>query len=222
MMQNQRMCRSSRHGLRRGEQGASLVVVMMVLLVVSVIGVAGARLALLGEMSARHDRDSQIAFEAAEAALVDAQDDIEGNPAAGSCAGLRQTDVFKSPMDDIGNGVCKNTTATKGLCTPAAEGDARPTWAKVDFLDDSANAVTVPAGTFTCRAFDAGSAGVKPARPPRYIIEYLKDTTGGTQASTNAATSRPEAQPTFRITAMGFGPRLDTRAVVQIEYRRSK
>lgn len=221
-MRNPMMRESCRHELRHGQQGASLVVVMMVLLVVSVIGVAGARLALLGEMSARHDRDSQIAFEAAEAALVDAQDDIEGNLAAGSCAGLRQPDAFKSHMDDAGTGVCKNTPATKGLCTPAAEGDARPTWARVDFLDDSANAATVPAGTFTCRTFDAGSAGVKPARPPRYIIEYLRDTTGGTQASTSATTSRPEAPPTFRITAMGFGPRLDTRAVVQIEYRRSK
>lgn len=221
-MRNPTMRRSCVRKLHRGEHGASLVVVMVVLLVVSVIGVAGARLALLGEMSARHDRDSQIAFEAAEAALVDAQDDIEGNHAAGSCAGLRQIDVFKRPMDDIGNGVCQNTTATRGLCTPAAEGDARPTWAKVDFLDDSANALTVPAGTFTCRAFDAGSAGVKPARPPRYIIEYLKDTTGGSQASTSALTSRSETPPTFRITAMGFGPRLDTRAVVQIEYRKSK
>lgn len=221
-MRNPMMRESCLRKLHRGERGASLVVVMMVLLVVSVIGIAGARLALLGEMSARHDRDSQIAFEAAEAALVDAQDDIEGNRAAGSCAGLREADVFKWAMDDIGNGVCKNTTATKGLCTPAAEGDARPTWAKVDFLDDSANAVTVPAGTFTCRAFDAGSAGVKPARAPRYIIEYLKDTTGGTQASTSATTSRTEVPPTFRITAMGFGPRLDTRVVVQIEYRRSK
>ena len=77
-------------------------------------------------------------------------------------------------------------------------------------------------GSRRCQAFDAGSAGVKPARPPRYIIEYLKDTTQGKEASTSALTSRAEAEPTFRITAMGFGPRLDTRAVVQIEYRRSK
>jgi type IV pilus assembly protein PilX len=207
---------------RRGEQGASLVVVMMVLLVVSVVGIAGARLALLSEMSARHDRDSQIAFEAAEAALVDAQDDIEGNRAAGGCAGLRQAGVFDRQNGEFGHGVCQTTSAGRGLCTPAAEGDPRPTWAKVDFLDDDAGAATVPVGTYTCRAFDAGTAGVKPARPPRYIIEYMADRTGGVLASTNAATSQPAAPPTFRITAMGFGPRLDTRAVVQMEYRKSK
>ena len=57
------------HGLPSlRERGASLVVVMLVLLLVTVIGIAGTRLALLSEMSARHDRDTQIAFEAAEAA----------------------------------------------------------------------------------------------------------------------------------------------------------
>lgn len=207
---------------RRGEQGASLVVVMMVLLVVSVVGIAGARLALLSEMSARHDRDSQIAFEAAEAALVDAQDDIEGKPKPGGCGALRQARAFEGLNGDAGHGVCGNTAADRGLCTPAAEGDPRPTWAKVDFLDDSANASTVEVGTFTCQTFDAGAAGIKPARPPRYIIESLVDRTGGVLASTNAANSQPYAPPTFRITAMGFGPRLDTRAVVQMEYRKSK
>lgn len=220
-MRNPMMRKSSGRKLRRGEQGASLVVVMMVLLVVSVAGVAAARLALLGEMSARHDRDTQIAFEAAEAALVDAQDDIEGNRGEGSCAAVRQADKFNNGIEgDVALGTCRNIDAERGLCAPAAPGATRPTWAAMDFLDESANAATVPVGSFTCRPFDAGSAGIKPARPPRYIIEFLKDSTEGTRASVGATTTRPT--PTFRITAMGFGPRIDTRVVLQVEYRKSK
>lgn len=47
-------------------QGFSLVTVMIILVVVSLLGVAASQMVLLGERSARYDRDWQIAFQAAE------------------------------------------------------------------------------------------------------------------------------------------------------------
>jgi type IV pilus assembly protein PilX len=190
------------------QRGASLVVVMLVLLVVTVTGIAGARLALLGEMSARHDRDTQIAFESAEAAIIDAENEIDG-VATTACTALR-TDKFLAKGFVMAAGTCGNTTADRGLCAPVEEGSiAKPVWATVDFLDNNSTAVTTEYGAFTCRTFDAGS-GVKPARAPRYIVERVPDRTPGKQADAFM----------YRITAMGFGPRVDTRTVVQVEYRK--
>jgi type IV pilus assembly protein PilX len=198
----------TRAGLR--QRGASLVVVMVVLLIVTVIGIAGARLALLGEMSARHDRDTQIAFEAAEAAVMDAESDIDREGAL-DCASLRpQIDLSLVP-----EGSCLTSTTERGLCGPAPSSTAKPTWASVDFLDNSSTAPTVQYGSFTCRAFASG-AGMKPERPPRYLIEWDKDMTPGFSAD------GADLPPLYRITAMGFGPRLDTRAVIQVEYRSKK
>lgn len=198
---NRKLCRPT-------QRGASLVVVMLVLLVVTVTGIAGARLALLGEMSARHDRDTQIAFESAEAAIIDAENEIDGVAPAG-CAGLR-ADKFLPKEFAIPAGTCGNTTADRGLCSPVEEGStAKPVWVTVDFLDNSTSAFTAEYGGFTCRTFDAGS-GIKPARPPRYIVERVPDKTPGKPADTYM----------YRITAMGFGPRVDTRAVIQVEYRK--
>ena len=167
------------------ERGASLVVVMLVLLLVTVIGIAGTRLALLSELSASHDRDTQIAFEAAEAAVMDNAAQYNTTP-----------------------GACLASAGERGLCGPAASATAKPTWASVDFLNDGSSAPTVAYGTFTCRTYAAGS-GLKPARPPRYLIEVVPDKTPG----------MPVGSYMYRITAMGFGPRIDTRSVIQVEYR---
>ena len=191
------------------QRGAALVVVLLVLMVVMVTGIASARVAMLGEQTARSDRDAQIAFEAAEAAIVDAEDDIRNRGTAG-CATLRGNTKFQNPDPfAMPPGTCLATAADRGICAPAV---GKPTWAAMDFLAEGANAPTVRFGEFTCRSFDAGG-GVKPARPPRYLIEVTVDSSGGGSAS---------GKPTFmyRITAMGFGPRLETRAVVQVEFRK--
>ncbi len=60
------------------EYGASLIMVMLILVVVSLLGVSAVQVSILGERSARNDRDYQIAFQAAEAALLDAEIDMNG------------------------------------------------------------------------------------------------------------------------------------------------
>ncbi len=54
------------------EGGAVLVTVLSILLALMVVGVASARVALDDARSARHERDRQLAFHAAEAAQRDA------------------------------------------------------------------------------------------------------------------------------------------------------
>ena len=66
-------CRRPRPSAQRG---VTLIVVLLILVVVTVLGIGGAQIALLGERSTRYDRDYLVATQAAEAALMDAEQDI--------------------------------------------------------------------------------------------------------------------------------------------------
>lgn len=195
----------------RRQRGVTLVIVLMLLVIVTLLGVGAARIALQGERTTRNERDYQIAWQAAEAALMDAQFDIRGPN-----ADAKQRVALFTP-DDISKFVpgCNTSADFRGLCWPS---EGKPVWAQVDFLDDGADAPTVAYGSFTGRAFDSGATGVKPARAPRYMIEVVRDQTPtGSAASNN--TTRP-APIMYRITAMGFGPREDVQVVLQIAFKK--
>lgn len=186
----------------RHQRGISLIIVMIVLAVVSVLGVAGMQISSLGEKSARNDRDLQIAFQSAEAALLDAEYDIRG-----PIASTRRT--------RFGNGLTNftvdcGTNDNAGLCAVPETG--LPAWLTVDFKATDATAKTAAFGQFTAQPFQAGTAGLQPARRPRYVIEPIRDTAAG-------GTSRDQSQEnpsiSYRVTAIGYGPRDDIQTVIQ-------
>ncbi len=185
---------------RQGEAGASLIMVMLILVVVSLLGVGGAQIALMSERGARNDRDQLVAWQAAEAALIDAEFDII-DPASTRVALFdgKQAVPFVAGCGASGNSV--------GLCSLPATG--KPAWLTVDFEAIGGSAATTALGTFTNKTFAAGGVGIQPAKVPRYIMELVPDPMGDA------------ANPTFlyRVTAMGFGPRDDIQAMVQMVYR---
>lgn len=195
----------------RRQRGVTLVIVLMLLVIVTLLGVGAARIALLGERTTRNERDYQIAWQAAEAALMDAQFDIRG-PNSGSA----QRVALFTP-ENTSNFVpgCNTSAEFRGMCAPS---EGKPVWAQVDFLDDGADAPTVAYGTFTGRAFDSGATGVKPARVPRYMIEVVRDQTPMGSAASN--TGSKAAPIMYRITSMGFGPREDVQVVLQIAFKK--
>ena len=65
-------------------QGVSLIVVMVLLVVIAGLGFAAVQISLMGERSARNDRDYQVAWQGSEAALMDAEFDIRGPNSYGS------------------------------------------------------------------------------------------------------------------------------------------
>ncbi len=187
------------------QRGIALVVVMLILLVVIVLGVGGAQIALLSERTARYDRDYLIASQAAEAALMDAEFDIRG-------PGGTRTAQFVPGNDGIFVSGCSSSGTTRGLCLPYPD-TAKPIWARVDFLDTSTSAPTVRFGDFTGRSFDAGG-GIRPARAPRYIIELIDDQALGNNAAGG------QVPKMYRVTALGFGPRVDVQVVLQMVFRK--
>lgn len=91
----------SKHTPRHRQSGISLVVVLVFLVMLSLLGVTAMRTAGIEEKMSGNERDRQLAFEAAEAALRDAERDVQLNLTAGA------------PF---------NTACNNGLCIPAAGG----------------------------------------------------------------------------------------------------
>jgi type IV pilus assembly protein PilX len=192
--------------LPAGNRGFSLVTTLILLVVVTVLGIGASQMVLLSERSTRFDRDQQIAFQAAEAALVDAEFDIRGpNSSVSQRLASFSKDSVVGFLDGCGTGLLR------GMCLPAAAG-AKPVWYAVDFTDQSTNAPTVQFGDFTGRTFSNGTTGARSEIPPHYLIEAIPDTTPGSSASSKTVL--------FRVTAMGFGPRKETQAVVQMIFRK--
>lgn len=184
---------------------------MLILVVASILGVAGVQISMMAERATRNDRDMQVAWQAAEAALIDAELDIQGQPAS---ATNKRPEVFDRKNVDLAKFVagCGKAGEGKsfGLCTYVG---AKPDWLTVDFTTTGANASTVGLGAFTGRTFPAGGAGLQPAAVPRYVIEILED-------PSMAPTSAPKDRKyLYRVTAMGFGPNADTQTVLQMIYR---
>jgi type IV pilus assembly protein PilX len=193
------------------QKGASLIVSLLMLIVVTLIGISGSQIALLSEKASRNDRDRQIAFQAAEAALLDAELDIEHSPdAAKSRSQLFGKDSAQGFPSEPG---CQTGVANiqLGLCQRTAEGSP-PIWQTVNFLDDGlASTNSVPYGTFTGQTFATGK-GSLPAKLPRYVIELMSYNKQGESAE------RPSYF--YRITAIGFGAHEVTQVVLQTFYRK--
>lgn len=184
---------------------------LLILLVVLMLGLSASRIAVQDEKAARNDRDRQLALQAAEAALIDAQLDIEG----GTKAPALRIQLFAEPsVNDFAAGCNAGMdNPLLGFCA-ADEAVSRQVWELIDLSDDSANAATVPYGRFTGRLLQIGR-GSLPARLPRYLIERLVDTASGAVADAGAR------QYLYRITAIGFGARETGSVVLQAVYRRA-
>lgn len=186
------------------QRGASLIIVLLLLVIVSILGAGAAPIATMGERSARNDRDMQVAWQSAEAALMDAEFDIHGPAVSERRAvftDMANTNAFVSG--------CGSSGSSKGLC--ALETTGKPAWLAVDFTATT-DARTTAYGDFTGRSFPTGDTGIQPAKAPRYVIEPIED-------PSNRDVSGGSTSYIYRVTAMGFGPRADIQGVVQIIYR---
>ncbi len=209
---------SSGSGLPRPAQplrGIALPIVLMFLLIITIAAAYGIRRATLGEGITRNQLDYEVARQAAEAALRDAERDmfptVAGKPAGALCD--RSPDRPLPTMllpglwdPDCPKGQCFTTPAY--LATSKYETKANPqAWwpATKDGLwgDNEDLAVCdftggVPIGTFTGTPKVIGVA-----RQPEYMLELIH---------------RP-ADEVIRITARGFGADINTEVVLQTYFK---
>ena len=194
------------------QRGASLIMVMIILTIVSMIGIAGVQISMMSERSARNDRDYQVAWQSAEAGLMDAENDLFGPGASSRRIVFGPTLNLSAFVPD-----CGSAGVSRGLCELKVSA-GKPAWVTANFDASGSVATTAEYGEFTGSTFTAGGPGVQPARKPRYVMEAIPDSAGAGSESRKLGEESPKY--VFRVTTMGFGPREDIQAVVQMIYRR--
>lgn len=90
------------------ERGASLVVALIFLIILTVLGLTAMRVATMEERMSGNSRDRSLAFQAAEAALRDAEMDIEDLKADGSRKNVNRISGLAGADANCTNGLCCN------------------------------------------------------------------------------------------------------------------
>ena len=210
------MSTNHRFKLKKHQTGSALIIGLTILLLMFILGTAGMKTTIMEERMAGNSRDYNNAFQAAEAGLLDGEQDIKNKDFVTE-ENLRIGSYY--PENDF------TTDCDNGLCKPAT-GGANPQWLVIDWNRTTAplpyriygqcttlgstspsssnescveieNTESTPAYTKT----NAPPPLPAISRQPRYIIEYFGDgpgslSIGGTPQITTSY---------YRVTAQGYG-----------------
>lgn len=221
------------------QRGVVLLVSLLFLVVLTLIGIAASRMVTSEERQSRYLREYSTAFEAAEAALRDARDEIV--PALATNSSFNTGGSAGKTASRVQKDINFTVACTAGLCR---YDDISPPWRDPARL---ANAVIY--GTYSLRsplpksnivgATVSGGSGKDErgvatdrfsqqgtensavtgvSRQPIYLIEALKDIRPGTSLGFNDPNQKASDHFLYRITARGFGADPNSQATVQEIY----
>lgn len=179
---------------RSAQNGFVLVTTLMFLVALTVLGLSIMSTNTLEEKMAGYFRDRQLAMEAAEAGLREAERDL----------------LFGSRAI-IGEMGFEDNCSTDGLCYPKKTGS--PIWADLEAADNAGwmrgedAAKTVKYGTYSS---PPATALAHVAAQPRYFFEVLR-----LKEAAGASGGGSGIRYVYRVSAVGFGRRVSTRVVLQ-------
>lgn len=167
------------------QAGISLVVVMIFLVILSGLAITAMQGSTFAARIAGNEADRTLAFQAAEAALKDAEYDINGKTFDGT---TNCTTTCRAELIYRGDGF--DVSCPLGRCIPNA---TSPVW-EDSSVWSSSSVKSVTYGTYT-----GAPALPVVSRQPRYILEYFKQ---GDFA-------------VYRVTAVGYGANDSTQTILQ-------
>lgn len=179
------------------QRGFVLVTALMFMVALTVLGVSIMGTNTLEERMSGYFRDRQLAFEAAEACLREAERDI-----------LYGSRAISGVMGFV------TGCSSDGLCLP--ETDGTPVWTDLETANDAGwmrgedMGKTVKYGTYS---FPPSAPLLFVEKQPRYFIEALSVASAST--SLTEGYGPKNATIVYRVTAVGFGRRVATRVVLQ-------
>jgi type IV pilus assembly protein PilX len=182
---------------RRPAAGFSLLFVLLMMVVLAFLALAGMSTGIVQERMAGNARDQNVALQAAEAALRDAEADIEAN--------LSPTSGFTD-------------TCPGGLCTPpsmtASAPQSAPLWQAIDWTNQAR-----AYGSATGAPALLGPGNQPLAAQPSYFIELLPSlpSAGGSVCMGCSSTPSDRARA-YRITVRASGIRSSTVVMLQSVY----
>jgi type IV pilus assembly protein PilX len=180
------------------QRGLSLVTTLVLMLATLSLGVAVMSVNAMEERMIANTKDRDLALQAAEAALRDAEQDVASN---------------------VSPATAFTDSCTGGLCTPPSQRDALGALASLP-VDDSRLGFdwTVDANVRRYGQFTGGAQFPSVAAQPRYVIEKFSFL--GTPAGESVVLGAEPVAPGvgYRITARAVGARPETVVVLQSIY----
>lgn len=182
----------------RYQNGVALVLTLTILLILTLIGVASIQTTSMQERMSRNFRDANMAFQAAEAAIAEAETYIE-----------RISTIDSFPEEpDIEDALSEACSA--GLCTST---DGRSRWQQSNGVVDWSDSSTYIEST-TVLGSQAQS---------KYVVEYVakvdieQDTLNIGNVGEGGTSGRSHV---FRVTARGIGGTTESTSMIQSLYGR--
>lgn len=180
------------------QRGISLVTTLVLMLATLGLGVAVMGVNAMEERMIANTKDRDLALQAAEAALRDAEQDVASN---------------------VSPATAFTDSCTGGLCTPPSQRDSLGALASLP-VDDSRLGFdwTVDANVRRYGQFTGGTQFPSVAAQPRYVIEKFSFL--GTPAGESVVLGAEPVAPGvgYRITARAVGARPETVVVLQSIY----
>lgn len=207
------------------EQGVALIMVLLFLVAITGLTVWAARQSMLGEGLSRNQQELEVARQAAESALRDAERDINNVTNLGTASCSRGYMLPSSFNSTCTSGLCYKrdsnyATSQWSTASSSSTANSEPWWptGKGGLWNNtfSKKPIRTPATANTNCSFTGGvPLGTYTGAPailgvavqPEYIIEYFKRT----------VPARKE-MAVYRITARGFGYTQRTQVVLQTVY----
>ena len=238
-MMNRHAFRGPR-AMRRAQSGVILVVTMLFLIMLTLIGTAAINMSTAEERMARGMRDYNVAIQAAEAALRDAQYDI------------LNTGPWAQPVRHISGQSGFNSACTGGLCTVLTGAGNRVwetpsnagTWLSNTLSDGKSQSIGTFTGNYRLPMSNYPAEPLPPAqaadpvnalapvpapvqikvggvsRQPRYLIEAIPDDRSATSLSAQSLSGYGSGlEFVYRVSSIGFGTDPNTRVVLQMMYK---
>ena len=202
------------------QRGIALVFVLLMMVIAISAALYSARLTLLGDKASRNERDRQVAFQAAELALNDAELDIMDADLPDTVANARGCKFGNPASGIVVEPGCSADSNRRGLCGIDVT-KLTPIYQQVDWEEtDDSKRVYVNFGEFTDRA-DQLATGADtppatapaPAQPPKYIIVQ---TPAPPQIMLGSHTPF-QVQAAFKIYALGYGVDKNTKVMLESE-----
>ncbi|MDZ7684298.1 MAG: PilX N-terminal domain-containing pilus assembly protein [Gammaproteobacteria bacterium] len=182
---------------RHGQRGVALFISLVMLLILTLLGVSAVQTTALQERMSRNSFDNNLAFQATESAVRDAEDFIEDN--------FNSLVMFDTAGAEDNGFYYDN------------EWNETPNWENIDWdTDQECDPSSVPTGV---RAAETEVPGV--CVQPKYIIEHVKtvvsdqDRLNLDNIGQGTGTGRTQV---FRITALGTGGTKTAHVLLQTTY----
>jgi type IV pilus assembly protein PilX len=205
------------------QKGFVLVTALMFLVVVTILGISIMGTNTLNERMTGYFIDRQMALQAAEAALRDAERDILYSGRISGTTGF--SSGCATDPTSITNGLCLPEVSTTTTIPPAADNGGKPIWVALEDREaDNGGWLRGVDGVGPSVQFGKYTDDPSTILPtslaalPRYFIEVftMKETAGG---SLKVGFAPQQSIIIYRVTAVGFGRQNTTRVVLQALYK---